>query len=106
MATATARVIYHYEDASWWADSPDVERWSAAADTIEELVQLVIDGVPFALDNDDVTIEHVPAPDLMDVFAGRSTGGRIRVELSESFVDLLEPAHAATTDTTTLVMAA
>ncbi len=34
MAT-DVKVIYHYEDGTWWADSPDVERWSAAADELE-----------------------------------------------------------------------
>ena len=25
----SVNVIYHYEDGSWWADSPDIARWSA-----------------------------------------------------------------------------
>ncbi len=29
----TVRVIYHHEAAGWWAESPDVEGWSAAGDS-------------------------------------------------------------------------
>lgn len=72
-------VIYHFDDEHWWADSPDVERWSAAAPSVEDLVRLVDEGVRFALETDDVEITHVPALDLTDVFTGRTAGGRLRV---------------------------
>lgn len=56
------RVIYHHEDDGWWAESPDVERWTAAAESYDELFKLVEDGVRFALERDDVELEHfVPA---------------------------------------------
>jgi predicted RNase H-like HicB family nuclease len=55
------RVIYHYEEGGWWAESPDIQGWTAAADTYEEIVKLVEEGVPFALER-EVPIEHfVPA---------------------------------------------
>jgi predicted RNase H-like HicB family nuclease len=54
----TIRVIYHHENGSWWAESPDVVGWSAAADTYGETRQLAEDGVRFALKRDDVQIEH------------------------------------------------
>ena len=58
----TIRVIYHHEDDGWWAESPDVERWTAAADSYADLVKLVEEGVRFALERDDVEVEHyVPA---------------------------------------------
>jgi hypothetical protein len=85
----TVHVIYHYEDGSWWADSPDVARWSAVANNVVELVELVCDGVPFALDSEDVEIAHIPAPDLLDVFTGGTVGGRLRVRISETFRSLL-----------------
>lgn len=44
------RVIYHLEEGSWWAESPDLKGWLAAADTYEEIVELVEEGVPFALE--------------------------------------------------------
>jgi predicted RNase H-like HicB family nuclease len=57
----TVRVIYHHEADGWWAESPDVDGWSAAGDTYEEVVGLAVEGIPFALDR-EVALEHfVPA---------------------------------------------
>lgn len=42
-------VIYHYEDGSWWAESPDVDRWYAAGDSYAEVAKLAKEGIPFAL---------------------------------------------------------
>jgi predicted RNase H-like HicB family nuclease len=44
------RVIYHYEEGSWWAESPDLKGWTAIAETYEEIVKLVEEGIPFALE--------------------------------------------------------
>lgn len=44
------RVIYHCEPEGWWAESPDLKGWTAAADTYDEIVKLVEEGVPFALE--------------------------------------------------------
>ena len=44
------RVIYHHEDEGWWAESPDLKGWTAVADSYEEIVQLVEEGIPFALE--------------------------------------------------------
>jgi len=58
----TIRVIYHHEDRSWWAESPDVVRWYAAADSYADVLKLAEEGIPFALERDDVELEHfVPA---------------------------------------------
>jgi len=59
----TIRVIYHEEPPyGWWAESPDVEGWSAAAESYEETRALAEEGVRFALERDDVTVVHlVPA---------------------------------------------
>lgn len=42
------RIIVHREPSGWWAESPDVEGWSVAGETYEEIRQLVVDGVGFA----------------------------------------------------------
>jgi predicted RNase H-like HicB family nuclease len=44
------RVIYHHEDGCWWAESPDIKGWTAVADSHAEIVQLVEEGIPFALE--------------------------------------------------------
>jgi predicted RNase H-like HicB family nuclease len=57
----TVRVIYHHEADRWWAESPDVEGWSAAGDTYAEVAKLAEAGIPFAL-GEDANLEHfVPA---------------------------------------------
>jgi predicted RNase H-like HicB family nuclease len=38
------RVSYHHDANGWWAESPDVEGWSAAGDTYAELVRLAGEG--------------------------------------------------------------
>jgi predicted RNase H-like HicB family nuclease len=56
------RVIYHHETEGWWAESPDVKGWLAVADSYEEVVKLAEEGIPFALERNDVQVEHfVPA---------------------------------------------
>lgn len=42
-----ARVVYHYEDGSWWADSEDAPGYYAGASNLEELRQLVREGLKF-----------------------------------------------------------
>ena len=73
----TIRILYHHEPQGWWAESPDIDGWSVAGDTYEEVRQLAEDGVTFALASavDDrgegfdeqhfasLNVEHyVPAP--------------------------------------------
>ena len=57
----TVRIIYHHETSGWWAESPDVEGWSAAGDTYAEVVKLAEEGVPFALGRDAELEHYVPA---------------------------------------------
>lgn len=45
----TVRVLYHDEPEGWWAESPDIEGWTVAAETFEPVRQLAEDGVSFAL---------------------------------------------------------
>lgn len=54
----TVRIIYHREGGSWWAESPDIDRWYAAGDTYAEVVKLAEEGIPYALER-EVLLEHV-----------------------------------------------
>jgi predicted RNase H-like HicB family nuclease len=73
----TVRVLYHDEPEGWWAESPDIEGWTVAGESFEQVRQLVEDGVSFALASAaedrgesfdeacfaDTKVEHyVPAP--------------------------------------------
>lgn len=72
----TVRVLYHQEPEGWWAESPDIDGWTVAAESYDQVRQLAEDGVTFALASAaddrgesfderrfaDVTVEHyVPA---------------------------------------------
>jgi predicted RNase H-like HicB family nuclease len=54
------RVLHHHEADGWWAESLDVEGWSAAGDTYAEVVNLAEEGVPFALGHDAALEHYVP----------------------------------------------
>lgn len=41
------RVVYHFEDGSWWADSEDAPGYYAGAESLEELRKLVHEGLEF-----------------------------------------------------------
>jgi predicted RNA binding protein YcfA (HicA-like mRNA interferase family)/predicted RNase H-like HicB family nuclease len=56
------RVLYRQDQDTWVASSPEVPRWTVVADTYAEAHQLAEEGVRFALERDDLTVEHyVPA---------------------------------------------
>jgi predicted RNase H-like HicB family nuclease len=46
------RIIYHREPDGWWAESPGMERWSAAADAFAEVARLAEEGIAFVLDEE------------------------------------------------------
>jgi predicted RNase H-like HicB family nuclease len=52
------RVIHHHETDGWWAESPDIAGWYAAGGNYEEVHRLAEEGVRFALERDDVEVEH------------------------------------------------
>jgi predicted RNase H-like HicB family nuclease len=57
----TVRIIYHHEQEGWWAESPDVAGWSAAASSYPEVRELAEEGIP-AVVGGDASLEHyVPA---------------------------------------------
>lgn len=59
----TIRVLYRVEDDIWSAESPDIENWLAVANSFEECRRLAEEGVRFALEREDLVVEHyVPAP--------------------------------------------
>jgi len=41
----TVHVRYHQEQDSWWAESPELDGWTAAAATLSELRALVREAV-------------------------------------------------------------
>ena len=45
----TIRILYHQEPQGWWAESPDIDGWSVAGETYDEVRRLAEDGVSFAL---------------------------------------------------------
>jgi predicted RNase H-like HicB family nuclease len=58
----TVRVLYRPDADTWVATSPDVPGWTAVADSYAKTRRLAEDGVRFALERDDLTVEHyVPA---------------------------------------------
>jgi len=65
-------VLYHREPPGWWAESEDIEGWSAAAESLSELQRLVHDGVRFALEHEDAQVRHrlVDPPELDLLFTG------------------------------------
>lgn len=48
-----ARVVLHYEDGSWWAESPDLEGFTVVAPTLRELQLAVRDAVAFHLESEE-----------------------------------------------------
>jgi len=59
MPMLNARVQYQQDEDTWVATSPDIDRWTAIADSFAEVRQLAEDGVRFALERDDVIVEHL-----------------------------------------------
>jgi predicted RNase H-like HicB family nuclease len=58
----TVRILYRQDEETWVATSPEVPRWTVVADTYAEAHRLAEEGVRFALDCDDLAVEHyVPA---------------------------------------------
>jgi predicted RNase H-like HicB family nuclease len=51
------RVIYHHQRDGWWAESPDVEGWSATGESYAKVVKLAEEGIGFALEH-EAKLEH------------------------------------------------
>lgn len=53
-------VYYHHEPGEgWWADSPDLPGYSAAADSYESVRQQVTEGVPWFAGEEVIIVEEV-----------------------------------------------
>lgn len=76
---STARVIYHYEDEAWWAESPEVPRWSAAGATFAEVRRLAEEGIPSLTHGSGWEFRHVIPSDLVPFFTQRTAGVAARV---------------------------
>lgn len=58
----TVRVLYRRDEDTWVATSPEIPLWTVVADTYAEAHRLAEGGVRFALEREDLTVEHyVPA---------------------------------------------
>lgn len=84
------RVTYHHEDGTWWAESVDVPGFTAAADALPELRQLVREGLAFHLDLESVELRE-----------SMGSGGVVAiVEVAESpFGGLINPSQATSAST-------
>lgn len=56
-AARKVRIRYQSEPEGWWAESPDMPRWTAASDALEGIRQLVREGVEFVLGLDPSSVE-------------------------------------------------
>jgi hypothetical protein len=53
---AIAHVTYHYEDESWWIDSPEYPGYTAFASSRSEVTELARAGLPFFAADPDLEI--------------------------------------------------
>jgi hypothetical protein len=77
----TARVIYHYEDGSWWAESPEVPGWSATGATFAEVRGLAADGIPWSTERPDWQLRHIVPAEFLSFFKGGTAGAVARVSM-------------------------
>jgi hypothetical protein len=66
----TIRVMYKFHEQNWMADSPDFEALSdsvliSGGATFEEARTLMVEGVPWWLEREDVVLEHFVHEDSM-----------------------------------------
>jgi predicted RNase H-like HicB family nuclease len=56
------RVLHRQDEDTWVASSPDIPNWTIVGKSYADAHRLAEEGARFALDRDDLTIEHyVPA---------------------------------------------
>ena len=72
----TAVVVYHHEDDAWWAESPDVDGFSAVGATIGEVRALAREGVSFYLDQQVDLDEQLEGGAPLDVDLTRAVSRR------------------------------
>ena len=42
-------MIYRHDKGSWWAESPELPAWTAAAETLAELQAIIVESVPITI---------------------------------------------------------
>lgn len=57
----TIRVNYHYEPEGWTAESPDLPRWTAFGETLQEVRDLTAESVGDLIDEEAELYERYPA---------------------------------------------
>lgn len=99
----TVTVIHHREpDGTWWAESPELEGFTAVAETRAALRELVVEGVAFHLDVhpgqleiDERVASAAPASELtfsLEVGWAYESGWSGRLELPERVTQNLTPS--------------
>lgn len=68
MSITETLVVLHRDGGSFWAESEQVPGWTAAANDVTELLQMIHEGVPFALDRE---------PDQLDIRMEWEDGRRV-----------------------------
>lgn len=66
---AQVRIVYHHEGAAWWAESPDIDGFTAGGDSLREARELAREGAAFYLEDPDLDIREQmangePLPDV------------------------------------------
>jgi predicted RNase H-like HicB family nuclease len=87
----TARIVYHHEPEGWWADSPDLLGWSAAAESREDLEKLVRDGAEFFAE-EPLDLFHLNAPVPGTATVGAIGTFRVTRQLRPVAADYRNPA--------------
>jgi hypothetical protein len=82
----------------WWADSPQIEGWSASANSLRELQQLVTDGLPFFLETDGPVEFKAKLVPLRQDEAGNFQRGETVVGEDESAPSLRPPSSGVSAD--------
>ena len=55
---ALVRIVYQQEGDSWWAESPDVDGFTAGGDSLAEVRQLAREGVAFYVNDADLDVRE------------------------------------------------
>jgi predicted RNase H-like HicB family nuclease len=85
------RIRYHYEpDGAWWADSPDLERFTAAAETFAEVRRQAREGAEVFAEEPVMVVEE-GVPELVMASAPDQAALRVRVVFEGHYRQLAGP---------------
>lgn len=75
-------VVIHQEPEGWWAESPDLDGWSAAAESLDALREQIRGGLEFFLDDTVETVEEFAGDrDTITIFG---VEGLVRLQIATS----------------------